>query len=67
MIENKYNTADLPAWSDDKLKANIEAAEKELDALGNWENADFLDGLLREEDRRKCDAFSKINSEQREF
>ena len=41
MIENEYNTADLPKWSDAKLKANIEVAEKELDADENWENADF--------------------------
>ena len=62
MIENKYNTEDLPKWSDAKLQANIESAERELDACENWENADFLDGLLREEDRRKCDALAKIHS-----
>jgi hypothetical protein len=37
MIENKYNTEDLPKWSDAKLQANIESAERELDACENWE------------------------------
>lgn len=53
MIENKYNMEDLLKWSDAKLKANIEVAEKELDTVDNWENQNFLCGLLNEKDRRE--------------
>ena len=53
MIANTYRTEDLPTWSDAKLKANIESAERELEAVDNWENAYFLYGLQREEERRK--------------
>ena len=61
MIEKEYNTADLPKWSDAKLNAAINAAYVELEHIDNWENADFLDELLREEDRRRRDALAKIH------
>tara|TARA_R110000796_G_scaffold41042_1_gene101313 strand:- start:53 stop:424 length:372 start_codon:yes stop_codon:yes gene_type:complete len=57
MIENEYNTADLPKWSDAKLKANIEVSEKDQGGDYAGLNADFLDGLLCEEDRRKSDTY----------
>jgi hypothetical protein len=34
MIENKYNTEDLPKWSDAKLQANIESAESRRQDAG---------------------------------
>lgn len=65
MIVNEYNTEDLPKWSDAKLKANIDVAYVELEHIENWENSDFLDGLLREEDRRQRDDLANIHSDNR--
>jgi hypothetical protein len=69
MIETQYNDEDLPEWSDEKLAANIEAAERTCEAgtgdldIDYWNDV-FYSGLLQEEDRRKCDALAKIHAQE---
>lgn len=61
LIVSSYHQSELPEWSDEKLQANIKAAEEQVEAgCGDdsieYESEVFLAGLLQESERRQHSA-----------